>query len=216
MTGFLKLFSRNMKLMFENIRYRELIMLLLTTVSVLQYSGIGQRPLLSDVMHGIADFSSTPYLPVSWLLIVMFNEIVTGDGFRELILHDYPLVSMVSLGEYLSCSVLCLIVSGGVNLALLLVLTRLSSLHFSVTVFFILLEFMLFFAFLTLVWPPLICEGIVVVTAVSTVFNDGMPCFSRLMAARGSAWTAGDVAFALLMALGIVLCGLKIRKLDFL
>lgn len=125
-----------MKLMLGNVWRRELIMLVLCVIAVFQYAKIGQRPLFSDVMQGISDFRGNPYFPMSWFLIVIFNQVVIGDSFRKLILHDYPLVASISLGRYLFCSVLNLFSVGGANVLLLLVMTRHHSLHFAWTAAF--------------------------------------------------------------------------------
>ena len=74
-----------MKLMLGNVWRRELIMLVLCAIAVFQYAKIGQRPLFSDVMQGISDFRGNPYFPMSWFLIVLFNQVVIGDSFRKLI-----------------------------------------------------------------------------------------------------------------------------------
>lgn len=205
-----------MKLMLGNVWRRELIMLVLCVVAVFQYAKIGQRPLFSDVMQGISDFRGNPYFPMSWFLIVIFNQVVIGDSFRKLILHDYPLVASISLGRYLFCSVLNLFSVGGANVLLLLVLTRHHSLHFAWTAAFCLLLFLACFAFLTLIFPPVICEGLVVVIAVLTIFADGMPFFGRLMFVRGTSILPGDVLAALLMLIIIAWCGFRIKQLDFI
>ena len=176
-----------MKLMLGNVWRRELIMLVLCVIAVFQYAKIGQRLLFSDVMQGISDFRGNPYFPMSWFLIVIFNQVVIGDSFRKLILHDYPLVASISLGKYLFCSVLNLFSVGGAC-----------------------------FAFLTLIFSPVICEGLVVIIAVLTIFADGMPFFGRLMFVRGTAILPGDVLAALLMLIIIAWCGFRIKQLDFI
>lgn len=216
MKAFGKLFSRNMKLTLGNVWRRELIMLVLCVIAVFQYAKIGQRPLFSDVMQGISDFRGNPYFPMSWFLIVIFNQVVIGDSFRKLILHDYPLVASISLGRYLFCSVLNLFSVGGANVLLLLVMTRHHPLHFAWTAAFCLLLFLACFAFLTLIFSPVICEGLVVIIAVLTIFADGMPFFGRLMFVRGTAILPGDVLAALLMLIIIAWCGFRIKQLDFI
>ena len=197
-----------MKLMLGNVWRRELIMLVLCVIAVFQYAKIGQRLLFSDVMQGISDFRGNPYFPMSWFLIVIFNQVVIGDSFRKLILHDYPLVASISLGKYLFCSVLNLFSVGGANVLLLLVMTRHHSLHFAWTAAFCLLLFLACFA--------LICEGLVVIIAVLTIFADGMPFFGRLMFVRGTAILPGDFLAALLMLIIIAWCGFRIKQLDFI
>ena len=99
---------------------------------------------------------------------------------------------------------------------LLLVMTRHHSLHFAWIAAFCLLLFLVCFAFLTLIFPPVICEGLVVVIAVLTIFADGMPFFGRLMFVRGTAIFPGDVLAALLMLIIIAWCGFRIKQLDFI
>ena len=162
--------------MLGNVWRRELIMLFCASLPFFSMPKLVQGPLLVDVMQGISVFlEAIRTFRMSWFCIVILIQVVIGDSFSKLILSWLSVGRKHQSWQVSFCSVLNLFSVGGANVLLLLVLTRHHSLHFAWTAAFCLLLFLACFAFLTLIFPPVICEGLVVVIAVLTIFADGMP-----------------------------------------